>query len=103
MKTIANYFLWLIVISCFLSNSVFAQELIFESPENLGLSPERIDKIENELLKKFPDDFIYGFKTELLDLPGKPLTIGSELFGQYEVVDIEGNSFIQTDDYNFVK
>jgi len=62
-----------------------------------------IEKIENELLKKFPDDFIYGFKTELLDLPGKPLTIGSELFGQYEVIDIEGNPFIQTDDYNFVK
>ena len=62
-----------------------------------------IDKIENELLKKFPDDFIYGFKTEVFDLPGKPLTIGSELFGQYEVVDMEGNPFIQIDDYNLAK
>ncbi|MCK5838825.1 MAG: beta-lactamase family protein, partial [Bacteroidales bacterium] len=53
MKTIINRFSRLIIVFCFFSNSLFAQELLFESPENLGLSPERIDKIENVM-----NDFI---------------------------------------------
>ncbi len=63
MKTIANYFFRLIIIFCFFSNSLFAQELLFESPENLGLSPERIDKIENVMNDLIDEGVISGAVT----------------------------------------
>ena len=47
-------------------------------------------KIENEILKSFPDAFIDDSDFELLDLPGKPLIKGSELFGTYEIIDTDG-------------
>ena len=36
-------------------------------------------------------------------MPGKPIALGSELFGQFELVDLDGNPVLQTDDYNFIK
>lgn len=47
MKTTAAY-LFRLTLICFLSsNLVFAQELVIESPKNLGFSTDRIDRIEN--------------------------------------------------------
>lgn len=61
-----------------------------------------IQKIESNL-KKFPDDLIDKIETETFNMPGKPISLGSELFGQFEVVDLDGNPIVQTDDYNFIK
>ena len=36
-------------------------------------------------------------------MPGKPIALGSELFGQFEIVDLDGNPVLQTDDYFFIK
>ncbi|VAX24920.1 hypothetical protein MNBD_IGNAVI01-2181 [hydrothermal vent metagenome] len=62
-----------------------------------------IEKIENDLLTNFPDDYIKEYKTETVQLPSKAFSIASELFGQYEVLDAGNNIVIQTDDYYLVK
>jgi hypothetical protein len=61
-----------------------------------------VEKIK-EVLPVFPDDFINGVETQIFNMPGKPITLGSELFGQFEIVDTDGNSILQTDDYSFIK
>ena len=61
-----------------------------------------IENIEN-FLPLFPNDLIGDIVTEDYEMPGKPIALGSELFGQHEIVDLEGNQVLQTDDYNFVK
>lgn len=61
-----------------------------------------IAKIESSL-PKFPDDLTKELETENYQMPGKPISLGSELFGQHEVVDLDGNLVLQTDDYNFIK
>ena len=63
MKTIDHYFFRLFVIFCFLSNFVFAQELAFESPENLGFSSGRIDRIENVMNDLISEGAISGAVT----------------------------------------
>ena len=55
------------------------------------------------MLKKFPDDFLTNIETENLQMPGKTISLGSELFGQFEIVDLNGNPILQTDDYNLIK
>jgi len=55
-----------------------------------------IEKLEKEI-KSFPEDFIQNIKTKRIKMPGKDLIKGSELFGSYEISDIEGNTFFQTD------
>ncbi len=62
-----------------------------------------IEKIENDLLAKFPDDYIKETKTESFKLPGRSFSITSELFGQYEVMDIDEKMVIQTEDHYLVK
>lgn len=62
-----------------------------------------IKKIENDLLTKFPDDFIKEYETKPFRLPGRSFSITSELFGQYEVLDVDNKIVIQTDDYYLVK
>jgi hypothetical protein len=62
-----------------------------------------IQKINNELLKEFPDDFIEGMDYNILSLPGKPLVKGSELFGTYEIIDTDGESIHSSDNPNKVK
>lgn len=61
-----------------------------------------IKKIESNF-RVFPDDFIGNVETENYKMPGKPIALGSELFGQFEIVDLDGNPILQTDDYNFIK
>ena len=61
-----------------------------------------IGKIETSL-PKFPDDYVNNIETENHKMPGKPITLGSELFGQFEIVDLDGNPVIQTDNYSLIK
>lgn len=62
-----------------------------------------IDKIEADPLIKFPSDYIEEIETESYKLPGKSFSITSELFGQYELMDIDDNIIVQTEDYFLVK
>ena len=61
-----------------------------------------IEKIESNF-QKFPNDYVSDIETENYDMPGKTIALGSELFGQFELVDLDGNPVLQTDDYNFIK
>ena len=61
-----------------------------------------IVRIEDSL-PLFPNDFVTEIETTDYEMPGKPIALGSELFGQHEIVDLEGNQILQTDDYNFIK
>ncbi len=67
-----------------------------------GFINKWIEKIESSF-QKFPDDFINNIETESYEMPGKPIALGSELFGQFELVDLDGNPVLQTEDYNFIK
>jgi len=55
------------------------------------------EEISKVLLKSFPSDFIVGLETEKMNMPQVPLVLGSELFGSYEITDIDGNSLITSD------
>ncbi len=56
-----------------------------------------IEKIKKELLKNFPADFITNINCENLNMPGRPLVKGPELFGNFEIIDTAGETFTQTD------
>ena len=60
-------------------------------------------KIENELLKDFPDDFIVKEDCEFFVMAGKTLIIGPELFWNYEILDVNGNKHYQTDSLSKAK
>ncbi len=55
-----------------------------------------VDEINNNLLKDFPKDFIDNIDCELLNMPGIPLVKGSELFGNFEITNLEGETFLST-------
>ena len=55
------------------------------------------EKIRTELLKNFPSDFITNSNCESLNMPGKSLVKGPELFGNFEIIDTTGETFTQTD------
>lgn len=56
-----------------------------------------VEKIKMELLKNFPSDFITDRNCKDIKLPGKSLVKGPELFGNFEIIDTDGNTFLQTD------
>lgn len=58
-----------------------------------------IKKISRELLKKFPEEFIQLTDTETLIMPEKALSIGSEFFGNYEIIDSDGKTIFTVDNY----
>lgn len=60
------------------------------------------DKIK-ETLPNFPKDYLTGTEVREFKMPAKPLTLGTELFGQFEIVDSEGNAILQTDNYSLIK
>ncbi|MBU0560390.1 MAG: hypothetical protein KJ799_18735 [Bacteroidetes bacterium] len=62
-----------------------------------------IDQIKDGLLKFFPDDYLTDEETIEVKLPGKALTIGSEFFGSFEIVDTHGFPHFQADDYSKAK
>ncbi len=55
-----------------------------------------IEKLEKEF-KSFPELFLDNIQTKNLKMPGKDLIKGSELFGVYEISDINGETFFQTE------
>ncbi|MBN1301619.1 MAG: hypothetical protein JW995_10430 [Melioribacteraceae bacterium] len=55
--------------------------------------------IENELIKKFPDEFIGLANTTEIIMPPVALVMGSEFFGSYEIVDSSGKLYFNTDSY----
>ena len=62
-----------------------------------------LQKIRDELLKSFPDDFLDFEDYEIIELPQKPLLKGSELFGSYEIIDTSGSQFLITDSVDKMK
>jgi len=56
-------------------------------------------EISSEGLKVFPDDFLKNEDCTEFNLKGKLLIIGEEFFDKYEILDVEGNVFLQVDDY----
>lgn len=50
-----------------------------------------IKLIKDDKLKIFPDDFVKDIPTKEILLPSKTLILGPELFGSYELLDIDGN------------
>lgn len=63
MKIKTSYLISTIFSICFLVNFAFAQELVFDSPENLGFSTERIDRIENVMNEMIDKGIISGAVT----------------------------------------
>ncbi|MBI1932660.1 MAG: hypothetical protein HYS24_08995 [Ignavibacteriales bacterium] len=62
-----------------------------------------LNKINSELLKTFPDDFILDNEFAELNLPPKSLTKGTEIFGVYEIIDTDGKTFYQSENLNEIK
>jgi hypothetical protein len=62
-----------------------------------------VSLIQNELLKKFPDEFIELSNTETIKMPEVTLLIGSEFFGNYELVDTSGKLYFKVDNYHKAK
>lgn len=60
-----------------------------------------IDKIKDGLLIDFPSGFLNDVPVKEIELPGKMLILGPELFGTYEITDSKGNPYLQT--VNFLK
>lgn len=61
------------------------------------------NKIENELLKSFPDEFADLSESREMELPGRTLIMGPELFGAHEILDTEGNSVYTTQNISEAK
>ena len=61
------------------------------------------EKLENGLLKNFPEMFIENAETKEVKLPGKTLVLGPELFGAYELMDTGNNTHYQAPDVTHAK
>lgn len=48
------------------------------------------------IIRNFPEDFLEEKEVEEVKLPVDVLVLGSELFGQYEILDSEGNAVLKT-------
>jgi hypothetical protein len=57
------------------------------------------ERILKDYLKSFPDEYIDESVGREVKMPGKVLTMGSELFGSHEVVDSEGVSHFTVPNY----
>lgn len=55
-------------------------------------------KIVSEGIKIFPDDFLDNVDTHQKIIPAKTLILGSELFGTFEVITIDGEIITQAED-----
>lgn len=62
-----------------------------------------ITKIQDDILRTFPEDFLIEIDVNNIDLPGKPLIKGSELFGTYEITDLEGNAYLSSSNIYEIK
>lgn len=60
-------------------------------------------KLISEGIKTFPDDFLENVETLQKIIPAKTLILGSELFGTFEVITIDGEIITQAKDYTEAK
>lgn len=60
-------------------------------------------KLISEGIKTFPDDFLDNVETLQKIIPAKTLIPGSELFGTFEVITIDGEIITQAKDYTEAK
>ena len=61
------------------------------------------NKLISEGIKTFPDDFLDNVETLQKKIPAKTLILGSELFGTFEVITIDGEIITQAKDYTEAK
>ncbi len=57
------------------------------------------ERILKDYLKSFPDEYVNKSECREVSMPGKALTMGSELFGSHEVVDSEGVAHFTVQNY----
>lgn len=62
-----------------------------------------LSKINSELVKIFPDEFIQNLNFTILELPKKSITKGTEIFGVYEIIDTDGKTFYQSENLSEIK
>jgi hypothetical protein len=62
-----------------------------------------VNAITNEGIKIFPEDFGDIEKCTEIILPNKTLIIGNELFGAYEILNVDGNHLMHVDSYEKAK
>ena len=61
------------------------------------------ERIRNDGIKIFPDDFLSSTEAEEIRLPGKPLIIGNEFFGHHEILTTDGSSVMQAESHDKAK
>ena len=54
-------------------------------------------------MRTFPHDFLSNCETEEMMLPQKPLIIGNEFFGYYEILTTDGSSVMQVESHEKAK
>ncbi len=62
-----------------------------------------LNQITSGLLKNFPEDFISNLEYEILNLPEKSISKGSEILGVYEIIDRDGKTFYQSENLSEIK
>jgi len=68
-----------------------------------GFEKGWIIEINYNILKDFPRDFLDTIDKDPLNMPAKPLIKGSELFGAFEITDIDGYTFLNTSNISKLK
>lgn len=62
-----------------------------------------ISALNTEPIKNFPDDFAAEVETKTYTLPRKGLLIGKEFFGEYELLNTEGDEVLKVGSYERAK
>jgi len=62
-----------------------------------------VNAITTEGIKEFPEDFAGIYNSIEILLPEKTLIIGNELFGTYEILNVDGNHVMHVDTYEKAK
>lgn len=60
-------------------------------------------KLKEEKIKSFPQDFAVDTKCESFTLNGKRILAGQVFFGEYELIDAEGEEILRVESYEKVK
>jgi hypothetical protein len=60
-------------------------------------------KLASDGIKNFPADFFIPDHYKEVRIPGKPLLIGEELFGTFEILAADGLSVLHAEDYQQAK
>ena len=55
------------------------------------------------LIKNFPEDFLETENVKEMKLPDDVLVMGPEMFGQYEILDSDGNPVVKADSHIHAK